>query len=357
MNNVLIEVDISEYFRNIKFLRSRIPESTMFMAVVKANAYGLGAVKMAQSAVLAGADYLGVAHPEEGFELRNNEIKAPILLFSEPDQRYCHEIVHSQITQTIYTKEFAEALNIYAGLQKITAKVHIKVDSGMGRLGVKPHNLLDFIQFIMTLTNLEMEGIFTHFANAGNISSSFTMEQLIRFQSTLTLLENAGIHIPIKHAANSQAILNFPCSHLDMVRSGQATYANVFSIKSRIAHIKYLQANDPVGYNCAYVCSQPTYIATVSAGYADGIPRKLNGKGRVLIRGRYYPIVGDVCMDILMVNLGSQPPDADIGDEVVIIGKQGNNQITVDEICQASNKIFYEIPCGFGKRVPRIYIN
>jgi alanine racemase len=331
------------------------PASTKFMAVVKADGYGHGAIEIADVAVANGVDYLGVAWVVEAVQLREAGIKAPILILSEPTINVAADIVRLDVTQTVYSFQFAKALSDAAQQLNKTAKVHVKIDTGMGRIGVNKNEAVSLIEQIDTLDNIEIEGIFTHFANADEKTNEHTSEQLKEFNEILDLLVENGFTFPIIHAANTAATENFPNAHFNMVRVGIGLYKDVLTFKSKIAYIKRVKEGTLLSYGSTFSPSHDTNIATLSVGYADGLVRSLSNIGHVLINEKRYNIVGRICMDMTLVNLGDDVYP--VGQEVVLIGQQGDNHIDVTEVASQANTIDYEILCGIGKRVNRIYIN
>lgn len=361
--NTYAEIDLEAIKRNIGEIRKLIPASTKFMAVVKANAYGHGAPAVARAAISAGADYLSVANLKEAMELREAGLIDPILILTESPTSVMDEIVQYQLTQTVYSFSEAKALSDEAVKRRQTAKVHVKVDTGMGRVGVMPSEAAALIQKISSLPNLTIEGLFTHFAKAEDHDDSFTKEQLNKFKQLLPKFSN----IPLKHAANSAATLYHPETHLDLVRVGLLIYGifphggrhrpinlkPALSFKSRVVYIKKVPPGTPLSYGGIFSTDKETAIATLPVGYADGYSRRLSNRGKVLINGKRYPVVGRVTMDMILVNVGEDK--VNVGDEAVLIGTQGIESITADELADLDDTISYEIICGIGKRVPRIY--
>ena len=361
--NTYAEINLKAIKHNIGEIKKLLAPKVKYMAVVKANAYGHGAKAVAKVAIESGVDYLAVAKLKEALELREAGLVSPILILTESPTSVMDEIVQYDLTQTVYSFSEAKALSDEAQKRGKVAVVHVKIDTGMGRVGVSPSEAVAFIKKISSLPNLEIEGVFTHFAKAEDTKDDFTSNQLNKFQLILSKISS----IPIKHAANSAGVLFFPETHLDMVRVGLMMYGlyplltsrklidlkPALSFKSRVTYLKKVPAGTPVSYGFTYVTPSATMIATLPVGYADGFSRQLSNRGQVIIRGRRFPIIGKVTMDLTMVDVGNS--NVKMGDEVIIIGEQSGQSISADEIAQLSDTISYEVVCGIGKRVPRIY--
>ncbi len=362
------EIDLNKLRHNIAAVKKILAPGTKFMAIVKADAYGHGATEIARAAEKAGADFLGVASLGEAIELRASSVTAPILILSETSHKYVDRLVTADLTQTVYTPEFAQMISDIAAGMGRKAKVHVKVDTGMGRVGVLPEKAIAFIKKIKTLPGLELEGIFTHFSKADDQRSDFTALQFERFMDVLDAAKKEGIDIPIKHAANSAAAVFFPQTQLDMVRIGICMYGlypsgkriasldlqPVLSFKTKVLYVKEVPKGTSLSYGATYTTSKNTRVATLPVGYADGLSRGLSNNGSVIIRGKRYPIVGRVTMDMTLVDADGDRIEA--GDDAVIIGKQEREEITADEIAMRDDTINYEVICGIGKRVPRVYV-
>ncbi|UCE51073.1 MAG: alanine racemase [Desulfobacterales bacterium] len=377
------EVDLNAYAHNIKELRRITHPNARLMAVVKANGYGHGACVVAREALQNGAEWLGVARINEAIQLRTEGFAAPILIFGYTPPDLADKLIEFDLTQTVYSYSTAEVLSSKAQSRGKTIRIHIKVDSGMGRLGLLPQVLVSptasqdpksdpvrEIESIAKLTGLETEGIFTHFATADSADKSYANKQLDIFLEFLNRLRQAGLDPPIKHAANSSALIDLPESHLDLVRPGIATYGlypsdevnkkrvtlkPVMALKSRIIHLKQVPAGFNVSYGITYQTEKPTTIATVPVGYADGFNRLLSSRGDMLVHGQRVPIIGRVCMDLSMLDVRDLS-NVNLEDEVVIFGQQGDESITADEIASRLNTINYEVVSTVMERVPRIYI-
>ena len=361
--NTYAEISLAAIKNNIAEIKKYTAAAVRFMAVVKANAYGHGAVAVSRAAVEAGADYLGVANLKEALELREAGILSPILILTESPVSVADEIIQHDLTQTVYSLSEANSLSQEAQKRKKTAKVHVKIDTGMGRVGVFPSEALAFISKIASLPALNIEGVFTHFAKAEEPEDLFTEEQFQKFEQ----IYSRTPQIPIKHAANSAATIFHPKTHLNMIRIGLMMYGlypqgnsrrmvnlrPALSFKSRITYLKTVPAGTPLSYGSTFVTSSETTIATIPVGYADGYSRRLSNRGQVLVKGKRFPIVGRITMDLSLVNLGNTK--AEVGDEVVLIGDQGGQGISADELAALEDTISYEVICAIGKRVPRVY--
>lgn len=369
-NRTYAEVDLSAIRHNITEARKSIKENTKIMAVVKADAYGHGAVKVAH-ALKDLVEAYGVAMIEEALELRQSGINKMILILGYTGEEWFPDLVKNQISQTIYTWEMAERLNQEAEKLGQKAAIHIKLDTGMGRIGFTPtEENIEVVKQIASLPWLELQGIFTHFARADEQTDLPIREPFRKYQSFVGKLEEEGVHIPIHHVSNSASILHFPEGNLDMVRSGITTYGLYPSAevpgdamtlkpamqwKSVISYVKEMPAGTGISYGGTYTCQQPMRVATVPVGYADGMKRDLSNKGRVLVRGVYAKILGRVCMDQFMIDV-THIPEVSIGDEVTIFGRDGENEIPVEEIADLSHSFNYEFVCSITGRVPRKYV-
>lgn len=377
------EIDLSAYRHNIVELRRITRSEARLMAVVKADGYGHGAVEVSRAALDAGADCLGVARLHEAVELRRAGIGAPILIFGLTSPEDVESLLELDLAQAVFTYASAEALAAQAGARGGRLRVHIKVDTGMGRLGLVASDAaanalgeeaadhrLAAVRSIAALTNLEIEGLFTHFASADHENKSYANRQLERFLDLRERLRQGGIEFPVCHAANSAALIDMPESHLDLVRPGIATYGlypsgevdrsrvelrPAMEWKTRIIQVKKVPAGFGVSYGMTYRTSRPTTLVTVSVGYADGLSRSLSNTGQMLVGGKRVPIVGRICMDLTLLDVG-EPSDVSIGDEVVIVGRQGNERLTADEMAAKLGTINYEVVSTVAARVPRVYL-
>lgn len=361
------EVDLDAILHNVKALRQAAPGAEL-MAVVKADGYGHGAVPVAQTALEAGATWLGVATLEEGVDLRKAGLTAPILIMGFIPASQADTVVLYDLRPTVFHLDLAQALAQWGRALMRSVPVHMKIDTGMGRVGVQPEGALAFARELSALPQIELEGVFTHMAVADDPANPYTAEQLSRFQDALTHLRDAGITPRIRHAANSAGILAHPATHFDLVRAGIALYgqppdpAVTWSVelkaaltwKTRISFVKAVSPGTSVSYGRTYHAAAPERIASLPVGYADGYSRHLTNRGHVLIGGQRCPIVGRVCMDQTMVRL-PEAVEAKVGDEAVLIGRQGEQEITASEMAGIIGTINYEITCSVSKRVPRVY--
>ncbi len=373
---VWAEIDLSAYGHNIRQLKRVTTAGTRFMAVVKANGYGHGGVEVSLVALESGANCLAVARLEEGLQLRHAGIAAPILIFGYTPPRNARDLIDNDLTQTVFSYSAAEALAGQAERCGRKLRAHIKVDTGMGRLGVlatdaSVDRCFHEVQSIASLSGLEIEGLYTHLATADSADTSYAELQLRRLRVLLGALATLGLEIPIKHAANSAALMHLPDSHLDLVRPGIATYGlqpssqwhrddlnlePVLQWKTRIIHLKKVPAGFGVSYGITYKTSEPTTLAIVPVGYADGLNRALSSRGQMLVEGRRVPIVGRVCMDLTILDVG-EVPGVSVGDEVVVLGRQGESVLTAEDMAATLDTINYEIVTSISQRVPRIYVN
>ncbi len=371
-------VDLDVISKNVSHLKAMTKDGTVFMAVVKANGYGHGAVQVAKKAIESGASWLGVARLHEAVELRNAGITAPILVFGHVDPSHMDRVLELNITLSVYNLKIAKALSTAAAKLDKTLNCHLKVDTGMGRVGMvvsepedqkKFNILLDDIVQIANLPGIHFQGIYTHFAAADHADKTYTIEQLERFTSLLSAIKEKNIQIQIVHAANSAGIILFPQAHFNMVRAGISLYGfypskdvdkakiNLFPamrLTSLITSIKDVPKGFKTSYGMTYETPAPTQLASVPIGYADGFSRSFSNNGTMLVRGIKAPIVGRVCMDQTMIDVGHIPNVAP-GDEVVIFGQQGSEILSADDLADRVGTINYEIVSALTSRVERVY--
>jgi alanine racemase len=367
---VWADVDLSAIRHNATVL-SRLAAPAALMAVVKADGYGHGAVAAALSALEGGATWLGVALVEEGIELREAGIETPILVQSQPSLEAARAIVDAGLTPAVHSRPFIDALaKAAADAGKVeTQAVHLKVDTGMHRIGCSPSEALDLAHDIARHAELRLEGLLTHFAVADEPDNPYTAHQLATFEAVRRELARSGFRPPLVHAANSAALLTAPAARYDLVRCGIAVYGispvpvmahhlplrPALCLRAQISHVQRLATGERLSYGLRYELRAPSTVVTVPLGYADGVPRRLGEVGgEVLIDGRRRPIAGTISMDQLLVDLGGN--DAEVGGEVVLVGCQGAETITAGEWAERLGTIPYEICCRIGERVPRRYL-
>ena len=365
-DNTYVNIDLDAITANFRAIRQKA--GVPVMAVVKADAYGHGAIQVARQ-LQAECAFFVVSSMLEAMELRQAGLENPILVLGHTRVAAFPEAVKENIRPTIYRYEDALALSQEAVKQEKIAPFHFAVDTGMGRLGFQPtEEAADICAKIAQLPNLEAEGLFSHFATADCADLSQAKAQAERFDRFYEMLQSRGVSVKLRHLDNSAGLMNFDC-HYEMVRSGIVTYGMypssevdpmnlpltpALSWHSRVTHVKLLPAGRPISYGGTYVTDRPTVVATVPVGYADGYRRSLSGKFYVLIRGQRAPILGRICMDQLMVDV-TDIPNVQLNDRVVLVGTDGEETITMEEIAQAADSFNYEMVCGISRRVPRFY--
>ncbi len=371
---VCARINLDAFEHNVKEIKNKIGRHTKLMAVIKTNAYGHGAVVLARELESLGASWLAVACVDEGIELRDSGIALPILVLgvTSPDQY--DDLIKYNITPTVFSMDMARALEEFGAARDKIINVHIKIDTGMGRIGYAPvRESAEEIVKISRLPHIYVEGIFTHFACADMGDEKYkkvTKIQYDRFCRMEQWIETMGLHIPLRHCANSAGIMDASWMHQDMVRAGIILYGlypseempreeldllPVMSLTSHITYIKTVAGGEGISYGHTYVTKKETVIATVPVGYGDGYPRLLSNQGCVLIHGRRVPIIGRVCMDQFMVDITGLE-DVHEGDLVTLVGKDGDEEISMDELADLTGTISYELVCDVGRRVPRVYI-
>jgi len=360
------EIDLRAIEHNYKQVRRLVGKNTNIMVVVKANAYGHGIVEVSTVLAKLGVNYLGVATTDEAVRLRDYGIKAPILVLGSvlPDE--VKVLIEKNITLTLCNEDLLDAIRKETA-NGLRAKVHIKIDTGMGRIGVWHEEALNFVKNLAQEKDVIIEGIYTHFSSAGR-DDFFTNYQIDAFEKLLVKLEGFDIRIPLRHAANSIATVDFKRSHLNLVRPGLIIYGMypkhtfpkliklkpALALKTKIVYIKETPPGRSISYGRTYVTQKHTKIATLPIGYADGYARNLSNRAEVLVRGRRAHIVGKVTMDQMMIDIG-HIRGVRIGDEVVLIGSQGRDEIRSEKLARLAETIAYEFVCGISNRVPRVY--
>ncbi len=371
------EIDLDVLARNTREIRRITHEKAEVMAIVKADAYGHGAIQTAKTILESGATRLGVSMLDEAIELRKNGVEAPILLLGHTDPRRVGEVIGYRLTQTVYTAELAEALSTEAVSTGQSVAIHVKIDTGMNRIGY-PSGLdsINEIERIALLPGIILEGVFSHFATSDEENDEYVRLQYNRFVEMTDALRSKGLEVKIRHICNSAAILRFPDMHLDMVRAGLILYGMwpkgcppsytpidlraAMTLKSSVIHVKTLPPGESISYGRRFITDRESTIVTIPIGYADGYSRRLSNRADVLILGQRASIIGTVCMDMCMADVTSFDEMPKIGDEVVLFGshmyKNKKTCLPVDEISDILDTINYEITCLVGKRVPRVYL-
>lgn len=364
-----VEVDLDNFKKNLAEIRRLVGPRVKIMQVVKADAYGHGAIEIANTALKNGASFLGVANADEGVQLRVSGIEEPIVILSPSPVGEIQEIIKYRLTPSVSDMVFVRELSKQCQKAQVFLPIHIEIDTGMGRGGILSDEAVRIIENISRLPNLRLEGIFTHLASGELKDDTYNKIQWSKFNDVLKKLKERGFSFPVHHISNSGGILNFRSFDLDMVRPGLMSYGiypsretnenaslhPVMAFKTRIVLIKEFPPGYSIGYNRTYVTSRKTKIATIPIGYGDGYGVVLSNQGEVLIRGKRAPVIGRVSMDMCTVDV-SEIPGCEIGDEVVILGKQGNESITATDIAQRAGTHAYEILCTLGKRAPRIFL-
>lgn len=366
------EVSLDAITHNLNQFKSILPEKTRVMAVVKADAYGHGVQEVSRALADSGADALAVAFIDEAMQLRKDGISIPIMVLGHTPVEYAGDLVDLEIIPTIYNFSSAKSVSNAAQRRNKIAKIHVKIDTGMSRIGY-PYNeavnkeTLDAVLDLARLPNIEIEGIFTHFACADEIDNTLTKKQFARFCDLVEKLEQNGLYIPIKHVCNSAATMRFPEMHLDMVRIGISMYGlypsdieynlklkPAMQLKTSITHIKTVEAGEVISYGATFQTSRKSSIATIPIGYADGFSRLLSNNARVIVNGKFAPVVGRICMDQCMIDV-TDVNNINIEDEVVLFGTKDNLSIPIEEVASAMGTINYELLCVIGRRIPRCY--
>lgn len=368
-NRVEADIDLDAIYHNVQEIRKLINTKTKIMIVVKADGYGHGAIPIAKK-IDDIVDAYGIAIIEEGINLRKSGISKKILILGYTPPQQFDQIIKYSITPSIFDYNSANELSKEGMRRNISIPIHIKIDTGMARLGFLSNKKgIEEIIKISKLEGIRIEGIFSHFANADRLDKTSSYKQLDDFIEVVNILEKEGVNIPIKHISNSAGIIDINEAELDLVRCGILTYGlfpsievnhdkvnllPAMSIKSHVSHVKEVEAGTGVSYGSTYITSRKTKIATIPVGYGDGYPRNLSSKGRVLIKGKSAPIVGKVCMDQFMVDV-TDIDGVKQGDIVKLVGQDNLEYISVEELAEYSGTINYEFICNLGKRIPRLY--
>ena len=372
------EIDLDALGQNFQAVRQAASQKAKVCCVVKADAYGHGAVRVAREFEELGADWFAVSNLEEALQLRLGGVEKPVLVLGYTPAEEAAMLSKHRISQCVYSLEYARALSHYAQEAGVTVKIHVKIDTGMSRLGFyyqdisRDEGAIREVKEACTLPGLYPEGIFTHFAvsDEGQAGDAFTMRQFGCFKEMIESLLREGISFEVRHCANSAAVFDYPLSHLDMVRAGIVIYglypsgalrnrpklAPALALRSVVSHVKTVEPGTTLSYGRVFTAQQKMKVATVPVGYADGYPRILSTHGaQMLIGGKRCPILGRICMDQLMADVTALD-QVQVGDLVTLIGRDGGEEITADELAQKEDSINYEVVCGLSKRVPRVYL-
>lgn len=359
------EVNLENLAHNFREIQKLVGPNVKVMATVKADAYGHGLIPVSKKLLACGTDSFGVASIDEGIKLRKEKIRLPILVLGACLCEDISPLFKYDLVPTVCTYDFAQALDAAARKYRRPMNIHVKVDTGMARIGVSHEDAFELVTRIARFRHLRIEGLFTHFAFA-DMNPEFTRYQIELFRQLVSKLEKSGVSIPLTHAANSMGIVGYKDGHFTMVRPGLILYGlypskdiamhlkPVLCLKTRIVHVKRVLKGQGVSYGHTYITKKNTSIATLPIGYGDGYPRNLSNVASVLIRGKRFSISGRICMDQIMVDVGSF--SVKTGDEVILIGSQGKASIGAEELAEQSGTIPYEIVCGLGSRVPRVYL-
>ena len=367
---IYAEINLENIRKNIQSVREIVTPNVKIMAVIKADGYGHGAIQCAD-ATRNFADAYAVATIDEALELRYSGVDKEILVLGYIFPNQYEKAIANDISITVFNLQSAKDISDVAVRLGKDAIIHIAVDTGMGRIGFIPcDESVDAIIELSEYPHLIIEGIFSHFATADEKDKEYSYNQLKKFRHFISKLDEHNVKINTIHIDNSAAVTELPDSHFDMVRIGIILYGlypscdvdrgkiklyPAMSLKSSVVNVKTIKSGDCVSYGCHFLAKKDTCVATVSVGYADGYPRLLSNKGRVIVNGKYAPVIGNVCMDQIMIDV-TEIDDVEIGTDVILLGKQGDAEITADEIASFAETINYEIVCGVSKRVPRIYI-
>lgn len=369
--NTYAQVDLDRIAHNYREIRNILAPTTELMCIVKANAYGHGAVEVARVLAKEGASMLGVATITEGVELREAGITTPVLVLGGIQEQHVEAVVDYNLSQTVTSREIIQKLSDYAQASGKTPKVHLKIDTGMGRLGIRPGKELDFfLPVLKKCRNIEVEGVYTHFAASEDTDRSYTNLQMRRFKSAIRAVDEAGIKCRYRHCYNSAAIINHPelYSFFNLVRPGLILYGyypcdtwlkfiNIkpaMQVKSKITYVKTVHPGDSVGYGRTYIADRDTRVATIGIGYADGYSRRLSNTGYAIVKGKKVPLIGRISMDQCCLDV-SEVEDVKLGDVVTLIGEDGASSIWANEIAEMFGSIAAEVLTALGRRVLRIY--
>jgi alanine racemase len=362
-----VDIDLDTLTDNIREIKRAVGRNVALLLTVKADGYGHGAVQVAQAADEL-VDWYGVATLDEALELRRAEVRKKILILSPVIDKEIPGVVDNGFASTVSSLEFAGSMAAYASSTGRTAEVHVEVDTGMGRTGFFPREAESLVAAIARLAGIRLGGLFTHYP-VSDVDSEFTMEQARRFLTVVESLKAAGVEVPLVHSANSAALSAIPETHMQMVRPGLVAYGHypcgaeqslrvrpVMSWRSRLVQVRRMPGGTSVSYGRTFTTRRDGWVGVVPVGYGHGYPYRLSNVGRMIVGGRFVPVIGRVTMDMTMVDLTDVTPLPAVGDEVVMVGRSGGAAISVNDIAEWSGTISYEIMCGISKRVPRMYL-
>ncbi|MBY0597856.1 alanine racemase [Bacillus bingmayongensis] len=368
--DTVVEINLDAVKHNVREFKKRVNDKNIaMMAAVKANGYGHGAVEVAKAAIEAGVNQLAVAFVDEGIELREAGVTVPILVLGYTPVEAAKDAIEYDIMMTVYRIEDLKGINEIAKQLEKKARIQVKIDTGMSRIGLQEEEVIPFLEELKNMKYVEIEGMFTHYSTADEIDKTYTNMQTSLFEKAVNTAKEMGIHLPYIHSSNSAGSMEVSNTFQNMVRVGIGVYGMypsrevdhtvvslepALSLKSKVAHIKHAKKDRGVSYGNTYVTTGEEWIATVPIGYADGYNRLLSNKGQALINGIRVPVLGRVCMDQLMLDVTKAMP-VHVGDEVVFYGKQGEEEIPVEEIADMLGTINYEVTCMLDRRIPRVY--
>ncbi|HDX9588547.1 TPA: alanine racemase [Bacillus pseudomycoides] len=368
--DTIVEINLDAVKHNVREFKKRVnDENIAMMAAVKANGYGHGAVEVAKATIGAGVSHLAVAFIDEGIELREAGVTVPILILGYTPEDAVEDAIEYDIMMTVYRIEDLKNIDRIAEHLQKKARIQMKIDTGMSRIGLQEEEVVPFLQELQKMQHVEVEGIFTHYSTADEVDKTYTLMQKDLFEKAVNIAKDMGIHLPLIHSSNSAGTMELNNEFQNMVRAGIGIYGMypsnevdhktvtlqpILTLKSKVAHVKQAKQGSGVSYGNTYVATGEEWIATIPIGYADGFSRQLSSKGYALINGMRVPIIGRVCMDQLMLDVTKAMP-VHVGDEVVLYGKQGNEEIAVEEIADMLGTINYEVTCMLDRRIPRIY--
>lgn len=365
-----VEIDLEALRHNFSQVRSRVGSQAGILAVVKSDAYGHGMIPVARELAAAGADFFGVSKCWEALRLRSAGIAQPILILAGIEPADIPMVLEKDLRPSVYRLDHCRMLDEAARRARTRVRIHVKIDTGMGRLGIPDRELDGFLDQLVELRHVEVEGVFSHLAASDEADKTFSREQLHRFRHALQMFHDRAVPFRYAHIANSGGVLDIPEAHYQLVRPGIMLYGSppsdeilspaplrpVMALKTKILQIKWVPAGQSIGYGRSFVCPHPMRIATVAVGYDDGYPRVLSNRGEALVRGRRTPIVGRVSMNLITLDV-TRVPHAAEDDEVVLLGAQGSERITAEEIAEKAHTISYEIYCAIGRNPQRFFRN